>query len=128
MNLQDYPINGPQVGSQDRGGASFGGPASGRLRRPWPGHAADPIGGVKRRPDSLIGRRVTIDSLGPVMARFRDEHGWQPGYEWNPYLAEYVPPERAQEQPDEATLARLRAAKEAGRRVNSTLTPRGGRR
>jgi hypothetical protein len=33
--------------------------------------------------------------LAPVMARFREEHGWQPGYEWDAAAGSYRPPNLA---------------------------------
>ena len=57
----------------------------------WAGGAANYRWQRDRR-GSDDGRLGLRQDVVRILARFRAENGWQPGYVWNPYRGTYEPP------------------------------------
>ena len=60
-----------------------GGWSGGAANRTWQRDA--------RGPDS--GRIGLIEDARAILAKFRAEHGWEPGMEWDPYAGAYTWPQ-----------------------------------
>jgi hypothetical protein len=46
---------------------------------------------VKPLPSGYVdGRLGLTQDVCRILAAFRADHGWQPGYVWNPYVGTYV--------------------------------------
>jgi hypothetical protein len=119
MNLQNHPVSTGEAraGPLKRPGLPGGG-------RPLTRPAGDPIEPVKprRRPARREGESWHLAQVRAVLDRFHAEHGWAPGLVWNPWLAEYVAPRRAQERRPAEGGSRHRPPSQGDPGVNGPLT------